>query len=323
MTRKSTAYFWVVLFLVSSVSVFGQQASIYTQHMFHKYQFNPAYAGLERSLSVTLANRSQWSKLTQNPTNQILSAHMPFYLINGGIGLVVENERIGLENNTSLEVSYNYIYKNSLGIFSAGLGIGVVRKQLDGSGIITPEGVYQPVINHNDPLLPTQLVGGNGTDWRLGLYYVGNYFEGGFTIENLPAHNVNITDFNIDLSTHYNFYVETDIILQNQDIIIHPSLFIIANNQEVQVTTSCVAEFGNILAGVGLRGFNSKSLEGLNFIMGMRLNKHMKLHYSYDYGLNSLQTVSDGTHELMINYNLEKLIEWGLPPKVRYNPRHL
>jgi len=322
MARKSTTYL-MIIFTLLSLPVFSQQASMYTQHMFHKYQVNPAYAGLERSLSITLANRSQWTNVNQSPSNQVLSAHLPFYLINGGIGLIMENERIGLENNTNLEISYNYIYRNSLGIFSAGIGLGVIRKQLDGSRIITSEGEYGTIINHNDPELPIQNVNGNGLDWRIGLYYLGKRFESGLTIENLPVHNINLNELNIDLSTHYSWYFETEINLQEQDLIIHPTLYLIANNQEVQITTSCVAEIGNILAGVGLRGFNSKSLEGLNFIMGMRLNKHTRLYYSYDYGLNSLQSVSDGTHELMINYNLEKLIEWGLPPKVRHNPRHL
>ena len=89
------------------------------------------------------------------------------------------------------------------------------------------------------------------------------------------------------------------------------------------MSTACIAEFGNILAGIGLRGYNKHSIEGLNIILGMQLSKHLRVTYSYDYGLNSLQTLSEGSHELGMNYNLQKLISWGLPPKNNIQPRNL
>lgn len=315
----------ILMVLFTAPSLCAQQAPQYTMHMFHKYQFNPAFGGLERSLSLTTVSRTQWTPITQNPTSQVFSAHLPFYLINGGIGVIVENETLGLEQNTGFQLSYNYVKQTKLGIFSGGLGLGILRKELDGSGIITPEGSYVPgtAINHNDPILPTVGVSGVGLEWRLGVYYVGKYFKSGLSVDNIPSSFVGLEGLNLDITRHYTWYVETRYNLKSRDISLIPSLYVLANAQEIQTTLSCVAEFGNILAGIGIRGFNSRSLDGLNFIMGMQLNKHFRLLYSYDYGLSSLQTVSDGTHEFSLNYNLQKLIDWGLPPKVRYNPRNL
>lgn len=313
-----------ILALALPIATFAQQNGHYSQHMLNKYQFNPAFAGLERSLSISFANRSQWSKLSQNPNQQALSAHLPVYLINGGVGLLLENETLGLEKNTSIQFSYNYVVQNTLGIFSAGAGIGFYRKQLNGAGILTPEGEYQGgLINHNDPELIESVINGSTAQWQIGIYYAGKFFESGFSIQNLPAHALNLNPTKIELKPRYIFYAESGFDGWTTSVKLRPSMMIMLNAQEIQLTSSVIADFGNILVGLGLRGFDRNSLEGLNFILGMHINKNIRLSYSYDYGLNSLQDYSEGSHELLLNYNLQKLIGLGLPPKIIYNPRNM
>ncbi|MDQ3015628.1 MAG: type IX secretion system membrane protein PorP/SprF, partial [Bacteroidota bacterium] len=61
----------------------------------------------------------------------------------------------------------------------------------------------------------------------------------------------------------------------------------------------------------------------LILMAGVRLSSRFYLHYGYDIGLSSLQSVHQGTHEIMIRYNLGKMIGAGLPPRTIYNPRNL
>ena len=311
-------------FLGLSSSLSAQQYGQYSQHMLNKYQFNPAYAGLERSLSINLVNRSQWSKLSRNPSQQGVSAHLPVYLINGGVGFSIETEGIGLERNTAFQLSYNYVIQSSIGIFSTGAGVGLYRKQLDGTGIITPDGEYEGgIIDHHDIQLSENAINGQTAQWMLGIYYSGKFLEAGFSIQNLPAHAINLNPTSIELKPRYIIYAESAFDELSSSFILRPSVLLMLNQQEIQLSSSLIADFGNILVGLGLRGFDRNSLDGLNFILGMQLNKHFRLSYSYDYGLNSLQDYAEGSHEIMINYNLQKLIGLGLPPKIIYNPRNL
>jgi hypothetical protein len=39
--------------------------------------------------------------------------------------------------------------------------------------------------------------------------------------------------------------------------------------------------------------------------------------------MSGLQEVTDGSHEVMLNFNLNKPIGKGKPPKIIYNPRFL
>jgi type IX secretion system PorP/SprF family membrane protein len=296
----------------------------YTQHMLNKYQFNPAFAGLERSLSVHLSTRSQWTNLTENPGQQYISAHMPVYMLNGGIGFQVENESLGLQRSTSATLSYNYILQNSLGIFSFGGGVGFMSLGLEGGGIITPDGVYTDTeTNHNDPQLNESFINSGSIISNIGVYYAGNLFEGGISLLNFPSRASGLDPSNISLDPRLSIYLESYFFLGNPTSKITTSIMLMTNGSATQITTGALGEFGNILAGLSIRGFSSNSIDGLNFILGSKVNPKLRVSYSYDYGLNSLQNFSEGSHELQINYNLNKQISWGLPPEVIYNTRSL
>ncbi|MFQ5447342.1 MAG: type IX secretion system membrane protein PorP/SprF, partial [Saprospiraceae bacterium] len=58
-------------------------------------------------------------------------------------------------------------------------------------------------------------------------------------------------------------------------------------------------------------------------LAGFKLSESIKLAYAYDFTLSNLSTVSSGSHEIMLNYNLGKPIGKGRPPKIIYNPRSL
>ena len=64
-----------------------QQPAQYSMYMLNKYAFNPAYAGMDNSLSLTGVYRNQWLNLDGNPVSQNFNVHMPLYIVGGGIGL--------------------------------------------------------------------------------------------------------------------------------------------------------------------------------------------------------------------------------------------
>jgi hypothetical protein len=79
----------------------------------------------------------------------------------------------------------------------------------------------------------------------------------------------------------------------------------------------------NIFAGASFRGYRTESLDAVAFLAGFRLSEKLTLHYAYDLTISNLNAVSNGSHELLLNYNLGKPIGKGRPPKIIYNPRSL
>ena len=106
-------------------------------------------------------------------------------------------------------------------------------------------------------------------------------------------------------------------------MILYPSVLIKTDLQSYQTDLSCIAKSGNVFGGLSLRGYNSQSLDAVVIIAGIEFNRNYTLSYSYDVGLNEIGSFSGGSHELNINYNLNRLLGIGLPPEIIYNPRYL
>ncbi|MGB4960306.1 MAG: PorP/SprF family type IX secretion system membrane protein [Saprospiraceae bacterium] len=317
-------YFTVLFFMVFVGAVLtGQQKPQFTQYMINKYGENPAYGGLERSLSVFSSFRDQYSAFPGNPRTFYLGADMPFYLWNGAIGFTLLNQRTGVFSNSNLKLSYNYVLGTPFGFLSFGGRAGLDFLSIDGSSIITPGGTYEGVFNHNDPTLELTNSTGAGLSWELGSYFMGKTMEAGITLSELPSHSYNVGNSKYNRAFSGSLFVLYKYSFDD-DWDIFPSVMLKADQAVVQTDIGLTAKMNqNLLVGLNLRGYNSKSLDALSVIIGTNVGRKYKVTYSYDFGLSDLRDANQGTHEIMVSYNLMKLIGIGLPPKIIYNPRDL
>lgn len=312
------------LFLIvgTAPKVLAQHSQQHSLYMVDKYKQNPAYGGLDRSLSINLNYRSQWNNLPGQPKQFYVNGHLPIYLFNGSAGMELYTDNTGVLNTTGLTVSYNYVQPIFRGLLSGGLRIGLEQNTLDGSAIVTPDGTYGPnTINHNDPLLTNEKIASWAPVWQLGGFIGHDLFDAGLTISNIFPDAVSVGDSKIKKSFTVSAYGQVPFYIGEYEIA--PSLLIKTNGDILQTDISCLLKNGNIFGGLSLRGYNDISLDALVFIGGIRLNQHYTLSYSYDAGLSDIKNVSQGTHEVNINYNLNKRIGIGLPPEIIYNPRNL
>lgn len=313
----------MICILIFQVEVASQQRPQFTQYMINKYYENPAYGGLERSLSVFTSFRDQYSNFPGNPRTFYLGADMPFYLWNGAVGFTFINQRAGLFNNSNLKFSYNYVMSTPYGFLSFGGRAGIDFITIDGNGLVTPDGIYEGVFDHNDPTLDTDVFSGIGPSWELGTYFKGKSIEGGIVISDLPSHKYGLGEGKYNKSFSGSLFALYRYSL-NENIELSPSLLLKADAAVLQTDVGILAAINeNLLAGLNLRGYSGKSLDALSIIIGTNIGKKYKVIYSFDFGLSALRTSNQGTHEIMVTYNLQKLIGIGLPPKIIYNPRDL
>ena len=136
-----------------SSTVNAQQAAQYSLFNFNIHNFNPAYAGLDNSVSATGVFRRQWSGLEGAPLTQSVNVHSPVRFLRSGFGLKLENDALGAEKNITAEVSYAYQTQISKGNWiSVGLSGGILQKSIDGT-ILRPPNLDEP-----DDLIPQGLV---------------------------------------------------------------------------------------------------------------------------------------------------------------------
>lgn len=318
----------LALSLFCAVSGYSQQPAQYSLNMMNQLNWNPAYAGLEHSLSVTGGIREQWLGIEGQPSSQFVSAHMPIYIASGGIGIHLENDELGARGITTGMLSYNYQIFSDAGILSFGVSGGIVQYALDGTVLRTPDGNYQegvggPLINHEDDVLPLGMVNNSTTTFGAGVYFQSEKLELGLGVRHLTEPSLDLESIPVQLKRalflNAGYTMEVSSALQLQ-----PSLFVQSDLVETQVNISLLAQYNdNIIAGGAFRGYNQNTIDAAIAIIGFKLSENMRLVYAYDIPLSDIGTISSGSHEIMINYNLNKRIGVGRPPRVIYNPRSL
>ena len=314
---------FVVLGLASTV-LSGQQTAQSSLFMMDKYQFNPAYGGLDYSLVINAYTRSQWQGLDHNPKLVGVNAHLPYYVWNGALGMRATSRSLGVLSHNEVSFSYNYVLNLGSGLWSNGARVGLSHLGVDGAAIVTPEGIYTGgSVNHNDPILLPTSGSGIGLLYEVGSYYKSRRLEAGLSLTALPGNNIPQDGFVFDKDIHVYAYGQYRFSLFDEFDLLQ-SILLKTDFGEVQTEVSSIVQInGNIFGGIGVRGYSSSSLDAVIVILGVRITDKITLTYGYDAGVSGLRRVNEGSHELLFSYNLQKVIGTGLPPKIIYNPRYL
>lgn len=315
-----------MLIVLASQIVNAQQPAQYSLYQFNKYAFNPGYAGLDNSLSMTGVYRAQWVGLPGNPVTQNFNAHMPLYVIGGAAGVGVENETLGSWRQTAFTASYaKQLFVGKTGLLSLGLSAGWVQRQLDGSKVRTPSTEVDDLDNvfHNDPTLGSSLEGGAGPTAHLGAFYQGEKLEVGISAINLIGNKLKLSNTEFEQERNYFLYMGYQLDL-SKNLSAIPSILLKTDVYQTQIDFSVTAQYNeNIFVGASLRGYHTNSLDAVALMGGFKLTEKISIAYAYDLGLSNLKTVNTGSHEILLNYNLGKPIGKGRPPAIIYNPRSL
>ena len=304
----------------------AQQTPQYSMSMLDKYHQNIAYAGMDASLVLTGALKSQWEGFPGAPRFQRVNVHMPLYIANGGIGFKFIHDAIGPEESLGFEASYNYVYESSIGLFSFGVGAGVAQKQLDGSLVRTPDGIYEGfTIVHNDPLLSNIRGTGLGPTASLGVYFANDYLEAGIAVDQLLGNTIelgNAEQTTFSLRRTFNAFIEYSYPL-SEEIILYPAVFAKSDGVQTQLDIGMRADYQDIyFGGLMFRGYSGNTIDALALFIGAQVSANLKVAYGYDITLSSLASYSEGTHEFMVQYNLNKPVGLGKPERMIFNPRY-
>lgn len=133
----------ILIFLFTGLSFLsiGQQTAQSSLYFFNPLHFNPGYAGSRGSLNTTLVHRAQWLGWEGAPRSQFLSIHAPVYRKNIGIGLTIQNDKIGSRSNVAalFNAAYHLKFKNSNWRFSFGMSGGWMNNQADFSSLLATD----------------------------------------------------------------------------------------------------------------------------------------------------------------------------------------
>ena len=274
-------------------------------------------------MSFTGVFRKQWVGLDGSPSSQHANVHLPVGVLNSGFGLYLNNDLIGAEQ--TLGVGLAYSYRVSIGadaVLSAGVSGHWSQYTLDGSRLRTPEGSYEGGgIEHNDILLPEGRYSAASPALGAGLYLDHPRLHVGFSVQNALEPQLSLDDVIFTFDRTYFGYLGTSL-----EIGRHwqwmPSILAKSNGALWQVDwTNILGYDGNFFGGVTFRGYDQPSIDALAVLAGVRLSDKFFLGYAYDFSISPLRYANEGSHEVVLRYNLRKEIGRQRVPPVIYSPR--
>ena len=296
----------IIFIVLMSVSLSGlaQQQAQYSMYRFNPLNYNPAYAGSKDALSITVLGRKQWVNIDGAPSTATLSVHSPLRNEAISLGLSVIQDEIGPTKNTSFygDVAYRFnVSKNSklafglkagLDMFSANFGSLRVR---DGSDI-----QYTTPIKNQ--LMPNF---GLGAYWNSDKFYVGltapkilkNEFENSMVGGSGPGALPSIQDRHFFLTAGYTFKL-------NSVVEMIPS-FVAKAVEDAPLSVDVNVNFlfyEKLWIGGGYR-FDDSFVGNIVY----HFTPQFRAGYAYDYTLSDLGDYNTGSHEIMINYDLDFL----------------
>lgn len=279
--------FIIVLVCTMSMTVFGQQSSIYSQYMFNGLAINPAYAGHDNLLSMTALARIQSVGLEGAPTTQTFSAHAPIVKDKAGVGLQFFHENIGVTDQTGVYASYSYKIKMAKFSLAFGLqaGVNFYKTQYTQLSVLNPG---DPVLaNDENTVTPNFGSGALLTNDKL---YVGISMPQ--MLSTGDEEKILVQERPFMVYGGYTFTLSPNLKLTPS------SLVKITNGRPVEWNINANLIMKDILwVGVSFRPVNA-----VVAMLQFQLTDQLSFGYGYDITLGELSSIESGSHEFMLNY---------------------
>ncbi len=302
----------VVLMMVAfAQSVSAQSDAQFSQYYEVKSYYNPGAIGTSDSLKIRGGGRLQWIGIDNAPQTFAGVAEMPFKLFNKrfGVGLLMQQESMGLYKNLTLGAQLGYKIKLFGGELTPAIQIGFINQTFKGSEVFIPDD--DNYHDSGDEAIPKQDLTGYSLDLGAGVYYTrkGLWTGVSMTHINQPVVTLNSESggeatteksYEFKIGRTLYFMAGYNIPIKNTLFEVIPSVLVKTDFQFTTGEITARMRYKKFLtAGVGYRYDDAVSITlGAEF-------KGFYIGYSYDYPISAIAKASHGSHEVWLGYQLK------------------
>ena len=294
----------ITTLLIMGIGLEAQQDPHYSQYMFNGLVLNPAVAGNLAHLNATLIAREQWVGIPGRPRTQSLAVDGPSRNRKHGFGGVIVNDVSGIMHDFRLSGSYAYrLHLSKNATLSMGLQLSVNNIRSDFTQLY--------VDDPTDASISANTVNFWAFNTGAGLYFQNKMIFAGFSVpeilENNGAENPYV--FRQDR----NYLMTAGVILKaGPQVKIRPSTLIKFNpNVPMQADLNVMA----VLKDKYWFGASYRTSDAAVLITQWQINPQWRIGYAYDITLSSLKQRSSGSHEIVLNFELNYEKESQVNPR--------
>ncbi|MGM0497696.1 MAG: PorP/SprF family type IX secretion system membrane protein [Bacteroidota bacterium] len=294
-------YITTLIMLVIGLSLYSQQDPQFSQNMFTKLSYNPAYTGSHGQICVTALHRQQWYGFEGAPEISVFNfdaAISPFG-INSGVGLSIIQDKIGFNDNLGANLSLAYRFEAWEGDFAIGVNGGIISYSLNPEWKI-PSGTSLHNSVSEDPAIPSEVKDEMALDLGFGVYYNTDELYIGVSSTHLNEPTFQPTEGSVAPKINRNYYLISgySIPLSDTKLTLNPSLMVQSDGTTSQIGLNTHLTYNKkFWGGVSLR--TDRTVTGM---IGAELFDWVKVGYSYDYAVSEIMQYNEGSHEIMVGF---------------------
>ncbi len=319
--------------------VYSQQRPQYTQYIFNNFILNPAISGIENYIDVKAGYRSQWQGLDGAPETSYISVHAPLgknflygtstsvpqsggtnpnsrsyvqtYMASEphhGIGFHAVSDKAGPISRTDVNATYAYHMGLSSNVnLSLGVAAGMSKIYLDRSKITLENPIDQAIgTGDYDQLKP---------DLSAGVWLYGPRYFAGVAAQQLLSSPISFSDDasydqgkkvpHMFISAGYKVYL-------GDDFAVMPSAMVkIVSPVPASIDVNMKLAYRDKF----WMGASYRKDDAFSAMAGFNVGSFMNLGYSYDFTTSGLNTVSNGSHEIVLGVFLNNRYKVSCPQK--------
>ena len=285
-----------ILLLVTVIpGAVGQEQLFFSQHLYNRMLYNPAFAGDRDIPGFSLFSRQQWISWEGSPSSNKLMAHTRMKNKNFGLGIALSHDRMGPVTQTGFSGAYSYtlqISEESKLMMGLQGEVRVLQIRLSTLQLID----QGDQLFGEDPGMKLQPNVGIGFNYLFGNYSVS------LSVPKLL--NSNLSPFNGEASTwsrtHRTIYMgATSSYLISEELEVKPSLLVgLASGSSPLLEMAGLLHYKERF-GLGVLYRFNKTLGAM--IRYEHLDRYV-FGYSYDLSVGYAR-YNIGTHELYMGYN--------------------
>lgn len=285
-----------VLLIVGINKVHAQQDPMFTQYMFNTLSINPAYAGSADRLSAVALHRSQWVNFEGAPMTQTITVHSPLKKENISIGGSIVNDSYGPVKQTGfyLDASYRIFMGNKRLAFGLKAGTNLFSANLlDLNPLMENDNTFSA--NISSKALP---------NFGFGAMFYSKRFYVGASAPKLLANKLidgDLPDFLNNQEKQHMFLIAGAVFDISYYTKFKPTILVKAVNGAPLGAefTAQFLFFEKFWAGAMYRWEDAAGI-----LLQYEINNKFKIGYAYDYTLSDIRKYSDGSHEIMLGFDL-------------------
>lgn len=306
----------ILLLVASGLTSKAQQDPMYTQYMFNTQTINPAYAGSWESLSFMVLARQQWAGMEGAPQTYTFSMQAPLKNERVALGLNVISDKVGLEKRFYMFGDYSYLLPiNDKGLK---LRLGLKGGFTNYSNNLTEYQTNAPGSGIIDPAFQGEIDGKFVPNFGIGGFLYNKRYYVGLSIPKIlsPDFDNNYNNLSVNADIQHYFLLAGLVFDLNENVKFKPTMLTKAtfsSEYGAPVQLDLTANF--LIKEKFWLGATYRTGDSFGFIAQFIVDKKLRIGYSYDYSTTNLNNFQNGSHEVMISYEMRFLKEMFASPR--------